>query len=69
MSYRAEAARKDNIDRLVDSIARDPSRAEAVKLALRACLAPSSERSSQRSTARVRDLDAELEDMWDNVPV
>ncbi|KAF0675013.1 hypothetical protein [Profundibacterium mesophilum] len=68
MSYRAETAPQDDIDRLVDSIARDPSRAEAVKLALRACL-PSPPGRPVRVSPPVRDIDAELEEMWDNVPV
>lgn len=55
-------APQDELDRLVDTLAADPSRAEAVKLALRARLV----QPHQPVRSRVEH---DVEDMWDNVPV
>ncbi|RVT85299.1 hypothetical protein DXV76_05895 [Rhodobacteraceae bacterium CCMM004] len=54
---------RDEIDRLIDGVVRDPSRAEAAKLTLRATL------MLRRPAAERAPAWAEDEDMWDNVPV
>lgn len=54
------------IDRLIEQVAKDPSRAERVKSALRRDLELAPPRAA---TPRRRRATQDLEDFWDNLPV
>lgn len=58
----------DDIDRLVEEIARHPERADAVKVALRERLSgDTSGRAEPPKTPREDHVD--LDEFWDNVPI
>ncbi|MEL6644140.1 MAG: hypothetical protein AAFQ79_09410 [Pseudomonadota bacterium] len=58
----------DDIDRLVEEIARHPERADEIKVALRARLTgDTTDRADPPKPARAEQID--LDEFWDNVPI
>lgn len=67
MAHPLPDPRDTDIDRMVDAVARDPARADAVKRLLKQRLMPEPGGAVPGRAARSPQSDPE--DLWDNLPV